>query len=68
MAKYQRIEYRIGKDGTISETVVDGLGASCTDATHDLEEALGTVEQREFKPEYYDDDEAIAGIQFQSNQ
>ena len=68
MAEYQRIEYRIGKDGTISETVTDGLGPSCTDATQDLEAALGTVEQREFKPEYYDGDEAIASIQMQSNQ
>lgn len=68
MADYQRIEYCIGKDGIISETVIDGRGASCMEATHDLEAALGTVAKREFKPEYYDDDEAIATIQLQSHE
>lgn len=63
MAEYQRIEYRIGKDGSITETVIDGAGASCLEATRELEQALGTVTTREFKPEYQAADglEEIAG-------
>jgi hypothetical protein len=51
MAEYQRIEYRIGKDGKIVETVIGGLGSTCIQATTGLEAELGQVEQREFLPE-----------------
>ncbi len=54
MAEYQKIEYRISKDGKITETVIDGSGETCTLATQDLEASLGTVESRELLPEYYD--------------
>ena len=33
MAEYQKIEYRIGKDGTIVETVLNATGSSCTETT-----------------------------------
>lgn len=52
MAEYQRIEYRIGPDGQIIETVMDGLGNGCLAATQAMEQSLGEVEQRQFKPEY----------------
>jgi len=55
MAEYQRIEYRIGKDGRITETVIDGVGAGCVAATATIETALGTVESRELLPEYEQD-------------
>lgn len=61
MAEYQRVEYRIGKDGKITETVIDGLGAGCTATTHPLEQALGEVMQRELLPEYHAEPE-ILGI------
>lgn len=54
MAEYQKIEYRIGKDGKVSETVINGNGETCTIATQDLEASLGKVESRELLPEYYD--------------
>ncbi len=53
MAEYQKIEYRIGKDGKIIETVLNASGTGCTDATAAIEQALGTVESRTLKPEYY---------------
>lgn len=59
MAQYQRIEYRIGKDGKIKETVIDGSGASCTEATAPIESALGEVENKELLPEYYQDSENV---------
>jgi hypothetical protein len=54
MAEYQKIEYRIGKDGKVTETVINGNGETCTLATQDLEASLGKVELRELLPEYYD--------------
>ncbi len=52
MSLYQTIEYRIGPDGQIHETVLNGDGSSCTLATASLEMELGTVVKRELLPEY----------------
>ncbi|HTL89256.1 MAG TPA: DUF2997 domain-containing protein [Leptolyngbya sp.] len=53
MANYQQIEYRIGKDGKVTEAVLTGAGESCTLATADLERSLGAIESRDLLPEYY---------------
>ena len=68
MTEYQRIEYRIGKDGKITETVLDGSGPSCTSTTETLEAALGDIEQRELLPEYYEEGEALAIATLQTKQ
>ncbi len=52
MAEYQRIEYRIGKDGKVVETVIGGAGPSCTQMTVAIESALGKVEGRTLLPEH----------------
>ncbi len=59
MAEYQKIEYRIGKDGKITETVIGGSGASCTNATSGIEDALGKVENQDLLPEYYEGEENL---------
>lgn len=66
MAEYQKIEYRIGKDGKITEKVVNASGYSCIEATSDMEKALGEVESFELLPEYYEGDENLTDIQNQS--
>jgi hypothetical protein len=53
MAHYQKVEYRIGKDGQITETVLNGSGSECTQSTAKLENSLGTVVDQELLPEYY---------------
>ncbi len=58
MADYQKIEYRIGKDGKIIETVLNVSGERCTSATAGLEQALGKVESQEFLPKYYETEES----------
>lgn len=69
MAEYQRIEYRIGKDGKIIETVLGASGLSCTTTTSGMEQALGQIESRKLLPEYYEgeSDWTLEEIQ-QSNQ
>ncbi|WP_310484411.1 DUF2997 domain-containing protein [Chamaesiphon sp. VAR_48_metabat_403] len=70
MAEYQKIEYRIGKDGKVTETVINGSGETCTLATQDIEASLGKVESREILPEYHDDgaDNFLVNEQSQSNE
>ncbi|MBD2036475.1 DUF2997 domain-containing protein [Leptolyngbya sp. FACHB-321] len=60
MAEYQKIEYRIGKDGKIVETVLNASGTSCITATSAIEQALGTVESRELLPSYDESEDALA--------
>ncbi|HIK28284.1 MAG: DUF2997 domain-containing protein [Oscillatoriaceae bacterium SKW80] len=59
MAEYRKIEYRIGKDGKITETVLNASGPSCTETTAEIEKALGKVEKREMLPEYYETEENL---------
>jgi hypothetical protein len=62
MANYQKIEYRIGKDGKVTETVLNGTGESCISATESLEQSLGEVESRELLPEYDGDGDNAIGV------
>ena len=59
MAEYQKIEYRIGKDGKIIETVINASGTSCTNTTKGIEQALGEVSSQELLPEYYEGEENL---------
>ncbi len=67
MAHYQRIEYRIGKDGKVVETVIDGSGAACIQATAALEAALGDVEKRELLPQYDEGEEGFTSETIQQS-
>ncbi|NEO28033.1 MAG: DUF2997 domain-containing protein [Kamptonema sp. SIO4C4] len=61
MAEYQKIEYRIGKNGKITETVLDGVtGQHCTEITEGIETALGTVEDQDFLPAYYENPDSLS--------
>ncbi|MBE9194423.1 DUF2997 domain-containing protein [Synechocystis sp. LEGE 06083] len=66
MAEYQQVEYRIGKDGKVTERVINATGDSCTLTTSGVEKALGDVEDRELLPEYYDGDENLVNTTNQS--
>lgn len=67
MAEYQKIEYRIGKDGKITETVLEGVsGEQCLDLTREIEDRLGEVSDRELLPEYEQETQAIVETQEQT--
>ncbi len=68
MTEYQRIEYRISKDGTVTEVVLNGTGTSCTTTTADVEQALGQVESQNLLPEYYAGEEILPSDEFISLQ
>ncbi|MEC4986390.1 MAG: DUF2997 domain-containing protein [Oscillatoria sp. PMC 1076.18] len=67
MAEYRKIEYRIGKDGKITERVINATGQSCTETTKKIEQALGDVESQELFPEYYQQDANFGEIENQQN-
>lgn len=56
MAEYQKIEYRISKDGQITEVVLNVTGKHCIETTAPIEQALGTIAHQELLPDYYEDD------------
>jgi hypothetical protein len=66
VAEYQKVEYIIGKDGKITEKVIEASGAICTQTTQGLETAVGVVESQELLPEYYDEAENITHTETQS--
>lgn len=66
MSEYQKIEYLIGKDGKITEKVIGGSGETCVSTTSGVEAALGSVENRELLPEYYEDSVTLEENQYQA--
>ena len=54
MAVKQALEIHISETGDISINVLGAKGKSCIDMTKELEAALGTVVQRDFKTSYYE--------------
>ena len=49
----QKIKFIISQDGTVTEEVQGAETKQCLDITLPFEQALGTVNSREYKPEYY---------------
>jgi hypothetical protein len=52
------IEIVVSKDGTVTVEAKGVIGASCTELTRALEDAIGTVESRACKVEYFEAAEA----------
>lgn len=68
MTEYQKIEYRIGKNGKIVEKVLNATGSNCIETTKEVEKFLGEIESQELLPEYYQEDESISISENQSLQ
>ena len=49
----QKIKFIFSQDGTVTEEVQGAESKQCLDVTLPFEQALGTVNSREYKPEYY---------------
>ena len=49
----QKIKFIISQDGTVTEEVQGAVSKECLDVTIPFEQALGSVNSREYKPEYY---------------
>ena len=49
-----QIEVIVSKDGTVTVEAIGVQGPGCQDLTRAIEEALGTVESRECKVEFFE--------------
>ena len=50
----QEMEITIGNDGRVLVHVSGAAGQDCVSLSNALEQAVGTVEERNFTPEYYE--------------
>ena len=49
----QTIKFTIGQDGSVKEEVTASTSSECVEITKSIEEKLGSLETRQFKPEFY---------------
>ena len=49
----QRIIFRIDQDGNVTEEVQGVTNNTCIDITKEIEDTLGSIKNRKFKPQYY---------------
>jgi len=57
--EYQYINIKIDETGKVFLEVEGVKGKQCMNLTKELEELLGNELERQFKTEYYDDDQAM---------
>lgn len=55
----KRVEITLGADGSIKTEAFEFTGKSCTEATEFLDKLFGKSAGREFKDEYYTEEEII---------
>ena len=55
----QTLKFTIRQDGLVTEEVFGAVGNECQDITKSIEEKLGTLETRQFKPEFYSNNVAL---------
>jgi Protein of unknown function (DUF2997) len=67
MAEYVNIEYRISKDGKITEKVIGASGSSCQETTASIEKALGEIADQSLLPEYYEGNEHLSQSEILKN-
>ena len=53
MTQQQTLKFNIRQDGTVTEEVIGTVGKECEQLTLQIEENLGNVTRKEYKPEYY---------------
>ena len=53
MSEQKTIKFIIAQDGSVYEEVTGTKGGECLNLTRPFEEALGTLQTRSLKPEYY---------------
>ena len=59
MAEEKSMELTFLPDGTVKLEAFGFVGASCTDATKAMQQALGEVEKTSYKPEYFEKEKAL---------
>jgi len=53
MPEQQTIKFSIKQDGTVIEEVIGAASQQCLNLTESIENKLGVLQTRSFKPEFY---------------
>jgi len=56
---HETLTFKISQDGKVNLEVNGVLNGTCINITKDIEEALGLLQTREFKPHYYQSNVAL---------
>ena len=59
MPEQQTLKFTIRQDGHVTEEVTGTTSHECVEITRAIEEKLGTLETRQFKPEFYSNNVAL---------
>ncbi|OPY23549.1 MAG: hypothetical protein A4E27_01459 [Methanobacterium sp. PtaU1.Bin242] len=59
----EEVEITINKTGKVIIEVKGVRGSACEDITHELEEALGEVQERIYKTDYYQSQKSLPPLQ-----
>jgi len=62
----KELEIIIDKNGRVQVAVRGVHGERCREQTKDLEEAIGTVEERNYTAEYYEQPVEVRDFQYQN--
>ena len=61
----QTLKFTIRQDGHVTEEATGFTSQQCVELTKQIEEKLGTLETRQFKPEFYSNNVALQHSQNQ---
>ena len=59
----QKLKFIIRQDGQVTEEATGFTSHQCVELTQQIEEKLGTLETRQFKPEFYSNNVALQNDQ-----
>ena len=59
MPEQQTLKFTIRQDGHVTEEATGFTSHQCVELTKQIEEKLGTLETRQFKPEFYSNNVAL---------
>ena len=59
MPKQQTLKFTIRQDGRVTEEVMGATSNECVELTREIDNKLGELETRQFKPEFYSNNVAL---------
>ena len=64
----QTLKFTIRQDGHVTEEATGFTSHQCVELTKQIEEKLGTLETRQFKPEFYSNNVALQHNQIENKE
>ena len=59
MTRQQTLKFTIRQDGRVTEEVMGATSNECVELTRQIDNKLGELETRQFKPEFYSNNVAL---------